>query len=48
VKEAWDNVRGVIATPRKAVELFGGNLMSQLLFAMVLGPRCTPTASHCP
>ncbi len=37
VREAWDNVTGVLATPRKALELFGGNLVSQLLFAMVLG-----------
>ena len=37
VKEAWDNIRGVLSTPRKALELFGGNLVSQLLFAMVLG-----------
>ena len=37
VKEAWENIRGVLSTPKKAVELFGGNLVSQLLFAMVLG-----------
>ena len=37
VKEAWDNIRGVLSTPRKAAALFGGNLVSQLLFAMVLG-----------
>jgi uncharacterized protein (TIRG00374 family) len=37
VKEAWENVRGVISTPKKAAQLFGGNLVSQLLFAMVLG-----------
>ena len=37
VREAWDNIRGVLSTPRKALELFGGNLVSQLLFAMVLG-----------
>ena len=27
----------VLSNPRKAVQLFGGNLASQLLFAMVLG-----------
>jgi uncharacterized membrane protein YbhN (UPF0104 family) len=37
IRKAWDNVRGVISTPRKAVELFGGNLTSQLLFAIALG-----------
>ena len=37
LKEAWDNISGVLSTPRKALELFGGNLVSQLLFAMVLG-----------
>jgi uncharacterized membrane protein YbhN (UPF0104 family) len=36
VHTAWENIRGVIATPRKAVQLFGGNLVSQLLFAMAL------------
>lgn len=37
IREAWDNIQGVLSTPRKALELFGGNLVSQLLFAMVLG-----------
>ena len=37
VKESWDNIRGVLSTPKKAAELFGGNLVSQVLFAMVLG-----------
>ena len=37
VKSAWENVRGVLANPRKAVQLFGGNLTSQLFYAMVLG-----------
>ncbi len=37
VKEAWENVSGVLSTPKKAAQLFGGNLVSQLLFAMVLG-----------
>jgi uncharacterized membrane protein YbhN (UPF0104 family) len=36
----WDaakaNVREIVTTPRKAVMLFGGNLMSQILFALVL------------
>ena len=36
VRLAWDNVRGVISTPRKALQLFCGNLASQLLFAVVL------------
>jgi uncharacterized protein (TIRG00374 family) len=35
--EALDNIRGIVSTPRKAVELFGGNLVSQFLFAMTLG-----------
>ncbi len=37
VRTAWANVRGILATPRKAVQLFGGNLVSQVLFAVVLG-----------
>ncbi len=37
LREAWDNISGVLSTPRKALELFGGNLVSQLLFAAVLG-----------
>ena len=37
IREAWENISGVLSTPRKALELFGGNLFSQLLFAMVLG-----------
>ncbi|HKY68948.1 MAG TPA: lysylphosphatidylglycerol synthase transmembrane domain-containing protein, partial [Acidimicrobiales bacterium] len=37
LRAAWDNVRGILATPRKAVQLFGGNLASQVLYAMVLG-----------
>jgi uncharacterized protein (TIRG00374 family) len=34
---ARDNLRGIIATPAKAAMLFGGNVGSQLLFALVLG-----------
>lgn len=37
LKEALSNLRGILSTPRKAVELFGGNLVSQIIFAMVLG-----------
>jgi uncharacterized membrane protein YbhN (UPF0104 family) len=33
---AKDNLRGILTTPRKAVMLFGGNLASQILFALVL------------
>jgi uncharacterized membrane protein YbhN (UPF0104 family) len=36
-RAAMDNLRGLLSTPRKAVELFGGSLLTQLLFAMVLG-----------
>ena len=32
-----DNLRGILSTPRKAVQLFGGAVTSQILFAMVLG-----------
>jgi uncharacterized membrane protein YbhN (UPF0104 family) len=31
-----DNLRGILLTPRKAVMLFGGNLASQLLFALAI------------
>ncbi len=37
IRAAWENVHGILATPRKAVQLFGGNLASQVLYAMVLG-----------
>ena len=37
VRPAWQNLRDVVATPRKAVQLFGGNLASQVLYALVLG-----------
>jgi uncharacterized protein (TIRG00374 family) len=37
LKAAWDNLHGVLVNPKKAIQLFGGNLCSQLLFAMVLG-----------
>jgi hypothetical protein len=33
---AKDNLRGVLSRPHKAVMLFGGNLASQLIFALVL------------
>jgi uncharacterized membrane protein YbhN (UPF0104 family) len=37
VHEGWANLSGVLSNPRKAVQLFGGSLVSQLLYAMVLG-----------
>lgn len=37
IREAVANLRGILSTPRKAVELFGGNLVSQIIFGMVLG-----------
>jgi len=37
LSQAWDNLKGVLSNPRKAVQLFGGNLATQLLYAMVLG-----------
>lgn len=37
VRVAVDNLKHVLSTPRKAVQLFGGNLMSQLFFAFTLG-----------
>ena len=37
LKAAVANIRGILATPLKAVQLFGGQLVSQVLFAMVLG-----------
>jgi uncharacterized membrane protein YbhN (UPF0104 family) len=35
-ESARDNLRGILSTPRKAVMLFGGNLVSQILFALVI------------
>jgi uncharacterized protein (TIRG00374 family) len=31
-----DNLKGILATPRKAAMLFGGNVASQLLFAIAI------------
>jgi uncharacterized membrane protein YbhN (UPF0104 family)/tRNA A-37 threonylcarbamoyl transferase component Bud32 len=36
IKSAKDNLRGILSTPRKAAMLFGGNLASQVLFAIIL------------
>jgi uncharacterized membrane protein YbhN (UPF0104 family) len=33
---AINNLRGILSTPRKAVMLFGGNVCSQVLYAIVL------------
>ena len=33
---AKENLKGILTTPRKAAMLFGGNLVTQLLFALVL------------
>ena len=33
---AKENLKGILTTPRKAVMLFGGNLVTQVLFALVL------------
>ena len=35
-QSARDNLRGILSTPRKAVMLFGGNFVSQILFALVI------------
>ncbi len=35
-RAARDNLEGILSTPRKAAMLFGGNLISQVLFALVL------------
>ncbi len=35
--DATANLRGILSTPRNAVKLFGGNLVTQILSAMVLG-----------
>lgn len=34
--EAWENLRTIASMPRKAVQLFGGNAVAQLLFALTL------------
>jgi uncharacterized membrane protein YbhN (UPF0104 family)/tRNA A-37 threonylcarbamoyl transferase component Bud32 len=33
---AKENLKGILTTPRKAVMLFGGNLLTQVVFALVL------------
>lgn len=37
IRSARDNLRQIIHMPVKAVELFGGNLASEVLFALTLG-----------
>jgi uncharacterized membrane protein YbhN (UPF0104 family) len=34
--DAWENLRTIASMPRKAVQLFGGNVVGQLLFALTL------------
>jgi uncharacterized membrane protein YbhN (UPF0104 family)/tRNA A-37 threonylcarbamoyl transferase component Bud32 len=36
LQAARDNLRGILSTPRKAAMLFGGQLASQVLFALIL------------
>ncbi len=47
-KAARDNLRGILSTPRKAVMLFGGNLVSQVLFALVLSAALHAYGSSLP
>jgi uncharacterized membrane protein YbhN (UPF0104 family) len=34
--DAWENLRTIASMPRKAIQLFGGNAVAQLLFALTL------------
>lgn len=36
LRSAWDNLRGVLRDPRKGTLMLGGNLLSQVFYAMVL------------
>ncbi len=45
---ARDNLRGILSTPRKAVMLFGGNFLSQVLFALVLSAALHAYGSSLP
>ena len=45
---AKENIRGVIAEPRRAVMLFGGNLAAQLLFALALWAALGAYGYHLP
>nr|WP_283251189.1 YbhN family protein [Rhabdothermincola salaria] len=45
---AKENIRGVIAEPRRAVLLFGGNLAAQLLFALALWAALGAYGYHLP
>ena len=40
VRRALATLKSVIRDPRKRLDLFGGNLLSALLFALVLGAAC--------
>jgi uncharacterized membrane protein YbhN (UPF0104 family)/tRNA A-37 threonylcarbamoyl transferase component Bud32 len=40
LRVALDSLAGVARVRRKRLELFGGNLLSELLFALVLGAAC--------
>ena len=35
--KAWQNLRDVMRTPKKGIQLFGGNLIAQIFFALTLG-----------
>jgi uncharacterized membrane protein YbhN (UPF0104 family) len=47
-QSARDNLRGILSTPRKAVMLFGGNFVSQILFALVLSAALHAYGSSLP
>jgi uncharacterized membrane protein YbhN (UPF0104 family) len=47
-KAARDNLTGILSTPRKAVMLFGGNFLSQVLFALVLSAALHAYGSSLP
>ena len=34
--KAWENLRDVLRTPKKGLQLFGGNLIAQIFFALTL------------
>lgn len=36
LRSAWDNLRGVLRDPRKGTLMLGGNLLSQVFYALVL------------
>jgi hypothetical protein len=45
MRTALSSLQAVVRDRRKRLELFGGQLGVEVLYALTLGPRASPTAS---